>query len=161
MFICPFVCLFYFFVCLAGFFLQANAYQNGPILYLLHLQCLPLLNYIFAFLRNTCCRPNCCYFFYGSMEINLYFSWTEMWTITVFQLYRSLHKFTICKPFHCTGWVWWHNCTQTQNSGLKFRGKIHETPENKNQKTIRLVGSWFYKPKAKITCLGPAVQLLV
>ena len=46
------VCLFRFFFCVWLFFLQASAYQNTPLLYLLHLSCSLLLNFIFTLLRN-------------------------------------------------------------------------------------------------------------
>ena len=64
-YVCLHVCLFVLFLCLSGYFLQASAYQNGPILYLLHL-CLLLLNDIFALFLSTC------NFQYFSMEINVY-----------------------------------------------------------------------------------------
>ena len=57
--VCLSVCLVVLFSFLSGCFLQAHAYQNGPVLYLFIHVC-SYLKKCFALLRNTC---NCRYSF--------------------------------------------------------------------------------------------------
>ena len=90
---CLSVCFVYLSVWL---FLQAYAYQNGPILYLIHL-CLLLLNDTFALLRFTC-TCNCQYLYrkYGSkcaVELN----WIEF---TAWKSFSFLHL-RLMLPLFC------------------------------------------------------------